>query len=257
MIVSPRIIAHRGASAEAPENTLAAADLAWRQGADGIEIDVRMTRDNKIVVIHDATVKRTAGKPARIHTTNLTQLRQFDVGRFKGAEWAGERLPTLEEMIRTVPRGKHICIELKSGSRLIHGLAEVLARTGLDVTQVSFLAFDRNLISSMKQSLPQYRALWNKHGLFRMNPSIQKLIDQAVDSGLDGLSVGGPLYLNPRVIQAIREAGLHAYVWTVDQPGQAKEMKQAGAEYIITNRPGYLKAALGQDMIHTGVKNEP
>jgi len=100
------IVAHRGASFDAPENTVAAIKLAWEQKADASEFDVYLSKDGKIVVIHDATTKRTAGDDMKVALTNLDELRKLDVGKWKNAKFAGEKIPTLEEMLATVPSGK-------------------------------------------------------------------------------------------------------------------------------------------------------
>src|ERR1700686_17426 len=100
------LIAHRGASHDAPENTLAAFRLAWEAGADGIEGDFRLTRDGEIVCIHDPTTGRPAGVGLSVADTTLACLRELDVGALHGARWIGERIPPIQEVIATVPPGK-------------------------------------------------------------------------------------------------------------------------------------------------------
>src|SRR6478672_5367982 len=101
-----QIIAHRGASFDAPENTLAAIRLGWDQGADGVEFDVRLSRDGQIVVIHDADTRRVANVDRLVSDQTVDELRQLDVGRWKGPQFAGERIPTLAEVLAIVPAGK-------------------------------------------------------------------------------------------------------------------------------------------------------
>ena len=105
------IIAHRGASHEAPENTLASVRLGWAQGADAVEVDVRQSRDGHIVVIHDAHTRRTAGVTRRVRAETLDELRALEVGRWKHRRHAGEKIPTLAEVIETVPPGKRLFVE--------------------------------------------------------------------------------------------------------------------------------------------------
>src|SRR5689334_354029 len=107
------VVAHRGASHEAPENTLAAFRLAWEQGADAIEGDFYLTRDREIVCIHDDNTKRTSGEDLSVAASTLAQLRRLDVGRWKDPKWKGERIPTLTEVLATIPAGKRIFIEIK------------------------------------------------------------------------------------------------------------------------------------------------
>src|SRR5947208_878460 len=99
------IIAHRGASWEAPENTLSAVQLAWQQGADAVEADFRLSRDRQIVATHDDSTLRITGVDLRVHESSLAELRALDFGRWKAAQFEGERIPTLAELLATVPAG--------------------------------------------------------------------------------------------------------------------------------------------------------
>ena len=130
------IVAHRGASFDAPENTVAAIKLAWEQKADAAEFDVFLSKDGKIVVIHDADTKRTAGVDRKVADTTLEELRKLDVGKWKDAKFAGEKIPTLEEMLATVPAGKRVFIEVKCGPEIVPELDRVLkaseAQAGAD-----------------------------------------------------------------------------------------------------------------------------
>src|SRR5665647_3725193 len=96
-------IAHRGESFAAPENTLAAIKLAWTNNADGVEIDVRLSKDKKIVVIHDMNTKRTSGLSRRVKSHSIDSLKKLDVGSWKGKKWLNERIPTLKEILENVP----------------------------------------------------------------------------------------------------------------------------------------------------------
>src|SRR5262249_38764427 len=97
------IIAHRGASHDAPENTLAAMRLAWAQGADAIECDVHLARDGELVVVHDPDARRTTGVALEVARASVAELQQLDAGRWKDARFAGEKIPTLDEVLALVP----------------------------------------------------------------------------------------------------------------------------------------------------------
>ena len=120
------IIAHRGSSFLAPENTRAAASLAWQEGADAVEGDFRLSRDGQIVCIHDDTLKRTAGVDRRVSELSLDELRQLDVGSWKAPQFTGERIATLDEMLATVPPGKRFYVEVKCGAEIVPELARHL-----------------------------------------------------------------------------------------------------------------------------------
>jgi len=155
-----RIIAHRGASHAALENTLAAFRLAWDEGADGIEADFRLTRDGQVVAMHDETARRTAGADLRISELSLSELRSREAGRWKGERWAGERIPTLEEVLDTVPADKRIFLELKSGPEILKPLLAGLERSGLPPGQTAILAFDESVLREAKELAPHRPALW-------------------------------------------------------------------------------------------------
>src|SRR5512141_12305 len=125
----PLVLGHRGASADAPENTLAAFRLAMQQGADGVELDVWRCASGEVVVAHDEDLQRVAGSPLRIPDARLDELRAADVGAWKGARWRGERIPRLDEVLEALP-GAVVNVELKSrGGRdlgLAHAVAEVI-----------------------------------------------------------------------------------------------------------------------------------
>ena len=116
------IVAHRGASFDAPENTLSAFRLAWQQKADVVEGDFYLTKDKHIVCIHDKTTKRVAPKQATltIAKSTLAELSALDVGSWKHPRFANERIPVLEEVLATVPKGKRIFVEIKCGPKSFH-----------------------------------------------------------------------------------------------------------------------------------------
>src|SRR5690606_38835440 len=98
---------------DAPENTLAAFNLAWERGVPAIELDVHLSADDRLIVIHDATTKRTTGVDLAVKDSTLDQLRALDAGSWKGEQWAGEPMPTLEEALATIPEGARCLIEVK------------------------------------------------------------------------------------------------------------------------------------------------
>src|SRR5262245_57022835 len=108
-----KIIAHRVASHDAPKNTLAAINLACQQNADAVEIDVRLSKDGELVLIHAPITKRTCGVNHRVSDLTLAELKTLDAGQWKGRQWSGENIPSLDEVLACVPRNKSVLIELK------------------------------------------------------------------------------------------------------------------------------------------------
>ena len=123
---APIIVAHRGASKLAPENTIAAFELAWDQGADAIEGDFLLTADGEIVCIHDKNTKRVAKSNFTVEDSTLNELLQLDVGAWMGNKWSGTKIPTTSQVFATIPSGKLIYNEIKCGSEIISKLFEEL-----------------------------------------------------------------------------------------------------------------------------------
>jgi glycerophosphoryl diester phosphodiesterase len=243
------IVAHRGASFDAPENTVAAIKLAWEQKADAAEFDVYLTKDGKVVVIHDADTKRTAGAAMKVSASTLGELRKLDAGKWKGAQFAGEKLPTLEEMLATVPAGKRVFIEVKCGPEIVPELDRVLKAAKLKPEQTAVISFDAGVIAATKKARPDLPCYW----IVSLAPKNQKprtaeeLIAKAKQIKADGLDLSAtPAVLDKAFGDKVKAAGLALYVWTVDDPALAKKMLAAGVESITTNKPGWLREQLAK-----------
>ena len=127
----PLIIAHRGESFDAPENTLSSVNLAWERDAEAVEVDVRLSKDNHVVVFHDRTTKRIGNRSEKVKNQTLAELRELDVGSWKSEIYVNEKIPTLAEVLQTVPDGKRIIIEIKSSQKTIPYLVEDINNSGL------------------------------------------------------------------------------------------------------------------------------
>ncbi len=245
------IVAHRGASHDAPENTLAAQKLAWEQGADAVETDIHLTRDGKIVACHDQSTKRTTGRDARIADLTLAELRKLDAGSWKAAWFAGEKLPTLDEQIRLTPPGERLLVEIKVGPEIVPELARCLARNGANEQNITIISFNFDALLEVRKRLPRLPTLWLV-GYRRPEaadtapppPSVDDMIRRATDAGLTGLDLQHNWPLTPADTRKIREAGLQLHVWTVDDPAVARHWIALGAASITTNRPGWLRDQL-------------
>jgi glycerophosphoryl diester phosphodiesterase len=254
MVPATLIIGHRGASQQAPENTLASFRLAFEQGADGIEADFRLTRDGEIVCLHDDGTLRTAGVDLVAGEATFAQLRRLDVGAGKGAAWAGERIPTLKEVLGALPSGKLICIELKSGPEIVAVLAEILIGCGVPPAQIRLLSFDSQLIRLLKERLPGYPACWLTDYRFRgvWRPTHEEVLATLRESRADGLASSDRAALDASLVRALRERGLEIHVWTVDSARAARRLCALGVDSIMTNRPGGLRRSLAQALVTPG-----
>ncbi len=240
------VVGHRGASDLAPENTLAAFKLAWELGADVIEADFYLTADGHIVAHHDKTTKRTAGVDRPVAKQTLAELKKHDVGAWKHARFRGERIPTLQEVLATVPDGRAIFIEVKADAAIVPALAETIRSSDLDRRQVTVIAFDETVIAGMKAMLPKTKALWlteikqTRPGIWR--PTAQQIVNKAKKIGADGVDLEAVAEaLDEAFIRTLRDAGLEVHVWTVNDAKLARRMIDLGVDGITTDRPGWLR----------------
>lgn len=242
------IIAHRGASHDAPENTLASIQLGWQQDADAVEIDVQFSKDGHIVVIHDANTRKTAGVRKKVSAQTLAQLKVLDVGRWKHAKWTGERIPTLAEALDTIPDSKRLFVEIKCGAECIPAFVRDFRASSRKAGEVVPIGFSLETMRQLKQALPDLEVCWIaafRRTLRGWSPKAEKLIERAAEAGLDGLDVGGRGPVDAECARKVHQAGLKLYIWTVDSVSKAKRLIVAGVDGITTNKPGWLRSELG------------
>jgi glycerophosphoryl diester phosphodiesterase len=232
------IIAHRGASSVAPENTVAAFVQAWNDEADGAECDIHMTRDGKIVVIHDPTTGRTTGIDYGVKDVNAEVLRQLDAGKWKGRNFAGQKIPFLEEVIATVPVGKQLFIEVKCGRQVLAPLARII--NDPNARRLVVIGFDLAVMREAKELMPKTPVYWlvgstKDKQTGRVLPFDDQLIVKANAARIDGLNV---YYegMTKEWAAAVGKAGLKLYAWTVDDQIQAKKLREMDVDGITTNR---------------------
>ncbi|MDO9466215.1 MAG: glycerophosphodiester phosphodiesterase [Thiobacillus sp.] len=245
---TPASIAHRGAADDAPENTLAAFKLAWQQGADGIEGDFHLTRDGEIVCIHDADTRRTAGQATKVAEATLAELRRLDVGSWKGEPWRGARIPTLGEVLATVPAGKQVFIEIKCGPEILPALKAAFAGSGLQSGQAIVMSFDAKVIAEAKRLLPQLKALWltdfKADPETGVRPTATAILQTLEKTGADGVGCRAHPVVDQVFMQTLRTAQKEVHLWTVDDVPTAKRYLQLGADSLTSNRAGWLKQQL-------------
>lgn len=235
------IVAHRGASGIAPENTLAAFELAWQQDADAIEGDFRLTKDGVIVCIHDDSTERVGDQNLVVVESTLKELKTVDIGIYRGNEFSKERVPTLDEVIASIPDGKKILIEIKCGIEIVPILMNQLQRSKLSATQVVIIAFDARVIKACKVLAPQYEANWLND--FEADSDIEKIIPILVETGAEGLSSNNET--SKGLADAVLALGLAYHSgWTMDDITLVQKMIDWGASSITTNDPYQLRRKL-------------
>jgi glycerophosphoryl diester phosphodiesterase len=240
----PTILAHRGGSAHAPENTLASFARGLAEGADGFELDVHLSKEGVPVVIHDFTVERVAGPKEAISALTVHELHSLDVGSWFAPEYADQYVPTLEEVLALV-QGREIVvnIEVKAGYRVYPGIEEkclaLVAALGRE-TRIVFSSFDHYCLRRLREidSTAVTGALYGC--------SLIDAHEYAARIGVDALH---PQYqvVNAELVAGCRQKGIHVNTWTVNDPGQARRLRDLGVNAIITDDPRKIRAALEND----------
>jgi glycerophosphoryl diester phosphodiesterase len=245
------IVAHRGASYDAPENTLAAVKLGWAQNADAVEFDIYLSKDGRIVLAHDKDTERTAGVKKLVAEQTYEELRRLDVGTWKDPKYAGERIPLLADVLPTIPRGKRVFIEIKCGPEIVPELVQVLKASGHPPGALPIICFQDDVVAACKKALPAHQVYWlvsikrdKKTG--EWNHTADELIARAKELGADGLDLSACDFIDAAFGKRVRSEGLQLYVWTVNEIPLAKQMIAAGAQGITTDRPAWLREQLRQ-----------
>ena len=245
------IVGHRGASFDAPENTVAAFRLAWEQNADGVEGDFYVTKDGHIVCIHDPDTMRTGGRKLIVANSNLSELRSLEYGSWKDLKFKGEPIPTFAEVMAAIPEGKRFVIELKTGPEIVPLLKSELDRLQPDSSRLLIIAFNKETVAACKHTLPNIKAHWltgykqdKKTGAW--SPTLDEVVAGLRESKADGLGTqGNREIVNEAFIEKLKKQGLKEFhVWTVDMPEDAHYFQKLGAIGITTNRPGFIRQQL-------------
>lgn len=239
--ISRGVVAHRGASREAPENTIAALKRAWELGAESAEIDVRVTKDGEVVLMHDEDTRRTGGRRRPVVEQTLAELRELDVGAWKGERWRGERVPTLGEALAATPGGRMLFVEVKTGP----GDAEVIAgaiRAAAPETRgviVALQAYDAGALAAVGELLPGVETYWTvdpPQGPQReVLPYPDDVAREAARRGFTGVAVHHA-GVDERFEAAVKAAGLVLDVWTVNDAA-AIETWRKRARWVETDMP--------------------
>ena len=232
------IIAHRGASAAAPESTRAAIREAARAGADMVEFDVQMTRDGRLVVFHDDRVERTTDGKGRLTAMRYRELARLDAGSWFHPRFAGERILLLSQAVRLVPERMGINLELKRTARrrpLLRRLIRVAHRERLG-QRLLVSSFDGSLLRPLR-SVGLSLAL-----ICRTNAD--RSLQQAIRLRCDAWHPFHALVTRRR-IAAAHAAGLRVHAWTVESRASARTLARWGIDGVFTNHPARLRGAGG------------
>ena len=241
----PQLIAHRGASSHAPENTLASFRLAWKEGADGIEGDFYLSQDGEVVCIHDKTTKRTADTDLQVTESTLGQLRELDFGAWKGKQFQGERIPTLNEVLDVLPAGKWFFLEIKDSARIVKPIAKILKEKKADPAKVVLISFNKEVVKACREIMPAYRAcLISELKEFGKEGQPDGYLAELKSTGAQGLLFKENAPVTAEWLKQVRGKDGLLMAWTVDDKKVARRMIGLGVDFVGTNRPGDLRVEL-------------
>lgn len=237
--------AHRGDSAHAPENTLAAFRSAIEQAADGIELDIQLTADHEIIVLHDATLQRTTNGSGYVHGKTLSHIRSLDAGMWFGREFRGERIPTLREVLEILPHEMMLDIEIKprsgrghSGKKLARRLVELLNEFHRE-ENVLVTSFSDEALEYVRQESAILQLGFLQHGR-QTKKRIESIIHR-IDVTWYAQHV---LTLTKKRTRELQEMGITVGVFTVNSKRTLKHALHCGVDCIITNDCSAIRSHL-------------
>ena len=230
-----KVIAHRGASGYAPENTLEAFLLAIEQGADGIELDVQLSRDGIPVVIHDETIDRVTDRTGYVKDYTLQELKELTVLKDRFPQYSQSKIPTLKEVLEAVKSsGIQVNIELKTGiywyTDIEKKVAEIVEETGMK-EKIIYSSFNHYSVQRIKEIVPDAETA------YLYSDVILNVEDYARKTKVDGLH---PAVYHVKMADFLKgyiESGLNVRVWTVNEEADMKALTEAGVTAVITNYP--------------------
>jgi len=231
------VIAHRGASSYAPENTLAAFDLAIEMGAHHIELDVHATADGAVVVIHDDSVDRTTDGSGLVATQSLAALRKLDAGSWFGPKFAGERIPTLDEVLSRYIGRAHVHVEIKGRSpNLSKRTADLIREHGM-AGQATITSFQSVRLEEIRAHAPELPTGW------LVPEASDAVITRARAMGLRQICPDAKT-VTPALVHRLHAEGFVVRAWGVATPELMEQVVLAGADGMTVNFPDRLLAYL-------------
>lgn len=236
---SMKMIAHRGAAGYCPENTLASFTKALDMEADLLELDIHLSKDGQLVVIHDHTLNRTTDVMGKVSDYTLEQLRGLDAGRWFGKAFAGERIPTLKEVIELAADKAGLLIEIKEPDKnpgIEQRLAAELRESGLSIGEVIVQSFDQGTITRFHEIMPSIAV----GILVDRNQSVTdpKLKEYKAFCKYVNPSLG---LISKELVDRIHHHGMKVFAWTVRTPEVVGPLVEHNVDGLITDFPDYVK----------------
>jgi len=247
----PLVIAHRGDSAHRPENTLAAFAGALELGVGAVELDIQLTRDGHVVVIHDVDLERTTSGRGDVRQLTLAEVRAVSAGypdRF-GGTWAGERVPTLAEALALLRERARAMIEIKAESVTQDETGGVEARAVEEIRRagmldtVALISFDQRAILRLRQLAPEI----SRGRIFGRTTADELLADARASAS--EVVLPHKSQLNDALVARVHAAGIKLATWVVDEPEELRELARFDLYGVGSNRPGVLLEAIADGLL--------
>ena len=254
------LIAHRGESIDAPENTLPAYKMAVERGF-GFECDVYLSKDGRVFTFHDCNLKRTTDGANTNRCADVTwdEISRLDVGgwgKWKGSKYVGTRPALLEEVLALARDGRRIYVEVKPGPEIVPYIKKVFdAQKNATPKNVLFISFEKATCKALKEQMPEYKVYWltsSRHWETEGHPPVtaKDVIAAMRETKADGVDIHyAPDIVMAEMIAEVRKAGYEFHVWTVDKLEDTEEAFRRGAQTVTTNcAEAQLKAAKARNL---------
>ncbi len=240
--------AHRGASARAPENTLAAFREAAAAGADGLELDVHLSRDGVPVVIHDDTVDRTTNGSGAVDALTFPEIRALDAGSWFGRQFAGELLPTLDEVFQLAGDRLRLNVEIKNAAA---GIAVLALMKRYPRTPVLVSSFDHDLLNVLRRQDSELSL-----GFLQETSDWQEAVERAAGCAAESFHPREDL-VDAELITVCRSRRLAVYPWTVDDPQRLAALCHLGVDGVFCNDPERVAGSLAAAGLWRNIETAP
>ena len=242
----PKVIAHRGASATHPENTIAAFDAALDQGCDGIELDLQITQDGIPIVYHDRTLHKIGGARCAAQRLDWAEIQTLDAGSWLDPRYAGQRVPTLDDVLDRYARRTQLLLEVKARPRdkrtgahtgLALAVAQRIRKRRLQ-HRVLVVCFDLDTLGLVGRTVTGLRTVLNVKAPRRMTPTLDDAINRVTALNVDVRTI------SPEIVAAVHQRGTPVLAYTCNTPPTVQRAVRAGADGLMSDRPGWLRAEM-------------
>jgi glycerophosphoryl diester phosphodiesterase len=242
-------ISHRGESVDAPENTVPAFALSTLRNVHGMECDIHLTADKKLVTCHDSDTIRTCGESLVIEETCFDELQKLDASNNK-PHYADTRIPLFADTLKVLGKDRLYYVEIKGGDPdVITAMVEELEKAGIPEDQVVMISFTEEIVRIFKERYPERKALWltgfkvNQDGTWY--PTASDVISKLKELKADGVDIRGNLnFVNAEYVEKVKNAGYEFAVWTIDDEPTARKLIEFGVDAITSNCAGYLRGVV-------------